>query len=322
MRAVRCIDHQVSVVEVPEPAGEGVVVSIVSAGICGSDLHMVDIMPTAATLGHEFAGLLPDGRLVAVEPLGACRQCADCLDGRPYHCRHGLQMFGSVGDGGMADRCLVPEASLVLMPAGVPPADSSLVEPIAVAVHAVRLAGNLRDARAAIIGGGTIGLCLVAALQGEGITAIDVLARHDHQRAAIQRLGARVGELARSRWDVVFDAVGTAESLAQAIRMTRPGGRVVLVGVYWDGSVPLPAMELCTKEITMIASLMYGHSPADIHGDSSTVRDFDVAAKLLATRPEIGATLITHRFPLDAAAEAFAVARDRASGSIKVVLEP
>jgi len=73
-------------------------VTIASAGVCGSDLHMVDVMPTVATLGHEFAGTLDDGRLVAVEPIGACRRCEDCLAGRPYHCRHGLEMFGVTAD--------------------------------------------------------------------------------------------------------------------------------------------------------------------------------------------------------------------------------
>ena len=88
----------------------------------------------------------------------------------------------------------------------------------------------------------------------------------------------------------------------------------MLVCTYWDGTVPLPAIELCMKEVRLIPSMMYGHD--------ATSRDFDVAARLLATRPEIASTLITHRFPLDAVAEAFAVARDRAAGSIKVVLEP
>jgi len=301
-------------VDVPEPVGDGVRVKVAAAGVCGSDLHMVDLMPLAATLGHEFAGTLPDGRLVAVEPYSPCRACTDCLDGRPYHCQHGLQTFGLDRDGGMADWCLVPESSIVLMPSGLGPTASALVEPIAVAVHAVRLAGDMSGAGAAIIGGGTIGLCALAALQAAGAESIDVIARHDHQREAAERLGGHAGQPTRTTWDVVVDAAGTEASLAQSIRMVRPGGRVVLAGTYWDGVVPLPAIELCMKEVRLIPSMMYGND--------ATSRDFDVAARLLAARPEIAATLITHRFPLDAVAEAFAVARDRASGSIKVVLEP
>lgn len=308
-------------VDVPEPTGEGVRVKIASAGVCGSDLHLVDMMPLAATLGHEFAGTLPDGKLVAVEPYAPCRVCADCVDGRPYHCRHGLQTLGLDRDGGMAEWCLVPESSIVPMPSGLDATAAALVEPVAVAVHAVRLTGDVRDLRAAVIGGGTIGLCALVALQAQGAKTIDIAARHEHQRAAAQRLGGQVldddgsgSSSSAAPWDVVVDAAGTEASLAQAIRMVRPGGRVVLVATYWDGSIPLPAIELCMKEVRLIPSMMYGHDAA--------TRDFDVAAQLLASRPEIAASLITHRFPLDAVAEAFAVARDRASGSIKVLLEP
>ncbi|MDO8389874.1 MAG: alcohol dehydrogenase catalytic domain-containing protein [Actinomycetota bacterium] len=314
MRAVRCADHRVSCIDVPEPRGDGVTIRIAAAGICGSDLHSMEVMPTPATLGHEFAGYLLDGRLVAIEPIAACGTCGPCRDGRPYHCRTGLQMLGGTHDGGMADMCIVPESTIVALPEAVQAKDSSLVEPLAVAVHAVRLAGNLRGLATAVIGGGTIGLCLVPSLQAVGVGAIDVLARHGHQIEAVARLGGRLGEFGRNKWDVVFDAVGTGESLAQAVKMCRPGGRIVLVGMYWDGTVPMPGMELMAKELLVIPSMMYG--------SAGTVRDFDLAAKLLADRSEIGPTLITHRFPLDAAAEAFAAARDRKSGAIKVVLEP
>ena len=301
-------------VEVPEPAGDGVRVKIAAAGVCGSDLHLVELMPLAATLGHEFAGTLADGRLVAVEPYAPCRACADCLDGRPYHCQRGLQTLGLDRDGGMAEWCLVPESSIVLLPTGLDPAASALVEPVAVAVHAVRLAGDVSGMSTAVIGGGTIGLCALAALQAAGAASVDVVVRHNHQREATERLGGRADQSTGATWDVVVDAAGTEASLAQAIRMVRPGGRVVLAGTYWQGTVPLPAIELCMKEVRLIPSMMYGHD--------ATSRDFDVAARLLVTRPEIAATLITHRFPLDAVAEAFAVARDRAAGSIKVILEP
>jgi threonine dehydrogenase-like Zn-dependent dehydrogenase len=314
MRAVRCHDHHVAVVDLPDPTGDGVLVRIASAGICGSDLHMVDLYDMRATLGHEFAGFLPDGRLVAIEPLGACRSCAACLAGRPYHCERGLRMYGGALDGGMADTCRVSPDTIVQIPTGVDPRDASLVEPLAVAVHAVRLAGALAGAGCAVLGGGTIGLCLVPAVQAAGVDHVDLVARHDHQRAAGVRLRAALADPEPARWDVVFDAVGTAESLAQAIDMVRTGGRVVIVGLYWDGDVPMPGLAFCMKEVRLIASMMYG--------SHSGGRDFDDAARLLTVRPEIAPTLITHRFPLDAAADAFACARDRQSGSIKVVLEP
>jgi len=314
VRAVRSHDHRVAVVDLAEPAGEGVVVRIASAGICGSDLHMVDLYDLRVTLGHEFAGFLPDGRLVAVEPLGACRTCEPCRAGRPYHCELGMRMYGGALDGGMADTCVVSPSTIVPIPSGVEARDASLVEPLAVAVHAVRLAGSLAAASTVVLGGGTIGLCLVPALQAVGVARVDLVARHPHQQAAALRLRAELAEAEAGRWDVVFDAVGTEESLAQAIDMVRPGGCVVIVGLFWDGAVRMPGLAFCTKEVRLLASMMYG---SDADG-----RDFDRAARLLADRPELGPTLITHRFPLDAAADAFACARDRRAGAIKVVLEP
>ena len=88
----------------------------------------------------------------------------------------------------------------------------------------------------------------------------------------------------------------------------------MLLASYWDGTVEMPGLEVCMKEISMVPAVMYNRS-----GPS---RDIDVAAAMLASRPELADAIITHRFPLDAAAEAFATAADRAAGAIKVVLEP
>ena len=80
-------------------------------------------------------------------------------------------------------------------------------------------------------------------------------------------------EAERSRWDVVFDAVGTEQSLAQAVDMVKPGGRVVIIGIYWDGRVTMPGFAFCMKEVRLIASMVYG---SDAHG-----RDADHAARIL-----------------------------------------
>jgi threonine dehydrogenase-like Zn-dependent dehydrogenase len=94
--------------------------------------------------------------------------------------------------------------------------------------------------------------------------------------------------------------------------MARPGGRLVLVATYWQG-MALPGIPLCLKELQIVTSSMYARE-----GD---VRDFDRAAALVAQVSGLAEILITHRFPLDEAVLAFATARDRAQGAIKVVLE-
>ena len=311
MRAVRATDRRVDVVEIDPPTGDGIRVRVASAGICGSDLHLVAAFPLRATLGHEFAGWLDDGTPVAVEPLAPCGECAQCTGGDYQRCVLGPAISLGIGrDGGMADEVLVPPSSVVRLPSGLAVGDASLVEPVAVAVHGVRR-GRISPAdRVVVVGAGAIGLCAVAAVRAIG-ARVDLVARHDHQRVVGERLGAdlTVGD----GYDVVVDAVGTSTSLEQSIALARPGARLLMLGTFWGG-VEINGLALCMKEIEMIPSMQYNRS-----GPS---RDVDVAAAILAADPTIAANLITHRFPLDAAGEAFAVAADRASGAIKVVLEP
>ena len=311
MRAVRCPEGTPTVVDVPEPSGEGIVVNVASAGICGSDLHLLNF-GLAATFGHEFAGTLADGTPVAVEPIDPCFVCDACIDGNTQLCVRGPSMAFGVGrDGGMAEKVLAPASAITRLPFGVAAENGCLVEPLAVAVHGVRR-GNIRGSdRVAVIGGGTIGQTALVVAQQTG-AKVDLHARHERQIEAAARLGA--GTLEGNGYDVVIEAAGTASALAEAADRCRPGGTIVLLGSYWDGSVEMPGMAIGMKELTLVPAVMYGRV-----GPS---RDIDVAATILAHRPELPEIIVTHRFPLDAAAEAFRVAADRSAGAIKVVLEP
>jgi 2-desacetyl-2-hydroxyethyl bacteriochlorophyllide A dehydrogenase len=314
MRAVRCVDSAAAVVEVDEPSGPGVKVRVVSSGICGSDHHLVELFNLPVTLGHEFAGVTDDGTAVAVEPIDPCWSCAPCRDGNYHRCVRGPATIIGIGrDGGMADTCVVPESAIVALPVGLAVRDACLVEPLAVAVHGVRRGEIRAEHRVGVVGAGAIGLTAVAASRAVGAT-VDLAARHDHQRLAGERLGAlEMDAAAHDRYDVVIEAAGTKESMAQAVRAAAPGGTVVLLATYWGG-LQVPAFEACNKEVTMVPAFQYNRV--------NDVREVEVAASLLASTPTIAEALITHRFPLDAAAEAFAVARDRSAGAIKVILEP
>jgi 2-desacetyl-2-hydroxyethyl bacteriochlorophyllide A dehydrogenase len=220
-------------------------------------------------------------------------------------------IMGIGQNGGMADECMVPASSIIPVPSGLSSKDACLAEPLAVAVHGVRRAQVAPEERVAVVGGGSIGQTALVAVQATGAT-VALEARHDAQRSAAERLGA--APIGDGDYDVVVEAAGTSSALARAVELCRPGGRVVLLGSYWDGTVDIPAYAVSMKEISLIPSSMYGRI-----GPS---RDFEVAVALLAARPDVPETIITHRFPLDAAAEAFTTAQDRESGAIKVVLEP
>jgi len=298
-----------SMVEVPAPDGEGVRVRVASAGICGSDLHLEE-WNLPVTVGHEFAGWLSDGTPVAIEPMAPCGDCPNCRSGAYNLCRLvPSNLLGVARDGGMADECIVPSSSIVPLADGVSVRDACLVEPLAVAVHGVRR-GRVSDGdRVAIVGGGAIGQVAVAAAQAAGAT-VDLEARHEHQSEVASALGAGA---TTEGYDVVIEAAGTESALVRAVALCRPGGRLVLLGSYWD-PVTMPGLQMSMSEVDVLPSTMYARS--------ASARDIDVAAGILACRPELPVHLITHRFPLDAVREAFATARDRTSGAIKVVLEP
>ena len=175
--------------------------------------------------------------------------------------------------------------------------------------HGVRVAAIAPGERVVVVGGGSIGLLAAAAVAQSG-HAVDVETRHPHQRSAAEVVGAGAPS---GEYDVVIDAAGSESGLARCAELCAPGGRVVLLGVY-HGLVPAPGGITLIKELSWIGAMAYGRHDG--------IREVDEAAALLAARPDVVRAVITHRFPLDDVAEALRVASDRASGAIKVVLEP
>lgn len=311
MRAVYFKDGEVELREVQQTADEGVRVRVRSIGICGSDLHMLEMKsPLNCVVGHEVAGVLDDGTPVAVEPSMPCWECASCRAGDYNLCPVGAGRSLGVGrNGGMADELRVLESCLVYLPSNVDVRDACLVEPLAVAVHGMHRAGLEADQRVAVIGGGAIGLSVVVVARA-GSATVGLSARYDHQIAAGKSLGA--GEI-EGQYDIVVECAGTEKAVNRAIKLCRPKGKILILGTHWNG-LPFPQIPAMMKEVTVISSFMYATNGA--------VRDSDVAAMLLSRHPEIARALITHRFPLAEVKQAFAVARDRKAGAIKVVLEP
>jgi threonine dehydrogenase-like Zn-dependent dehydrogenase len=313
MRVVRSTVDGIVVEEAAprEPGADEVRVHVRAAGICGSDLHAIERAPIPVVPGHEIAGVLDDGTPVAIWPLTPCGRCTRCRAGEPQQCSTAQwDLYGFGRDGGMADEVVVQRTTLVPLPAGLPTGDAALVEPLACALHGARRAGLQPGQRVAVVGGGTMGLTLTAVARWTGCD-VTLEARHEHQRQAGEALGAAIGPVGEH--DVVVDAAGTAEAGARIVELARPGATALLLATYWDG-LHLPPLEFGMKELTLV--------PASAHGRGPLGRDVDGAAALLAARPEIAAALVTHRFPLDAAPEAFRVAADRRAGAIKVMLEP
>lgn len=315
MLAVRFDSKRVVVGDRPRPSGSGVLVRVRGCGICGSDLAILDSgFPVSGTPGHEIAGELADGTPVAIEPIAPCGCCRYCETGDYQVCVHGVSMVYGVGkDGGMAEQILVEPRCIVPLPRRVDATTGFLVEPLAVGVHGVRRAGINGSMRVLVVGGGSIGLAAVAAATATR-AHVALVARHPAQIAAGRLLGAEIVESgAGGDYDVVLECADSSSAIATACEAIRPNGKLVMLASSW-GSLDLPGLVVAAKELEIVVSTMYGRA--------GSVRDVDAAATILGDREEVAQALISHRFPLAKAAEAFETARDRKAGAIKVVLEP
>lgn len=313
MRAIQIHGQLPQLVHLPTPSHkEGWVnIQVASASICGSDLHMMAMgFADGVVLGHEFAGFTEDGRAVAVEPLVSCGTCWACNDGLAGHCEHGAQFLGVMQQGAMAEQVSVPVNSLYELPSGLPVENACLIEPLAIAYHGINRANIEAGDSVLVIGAGAIGLAAVAVLTAQGLN-VDVRARHDAQQQAAESLGAGLKPV--GQYSVIVDCVGTSTSLAEAVRYAKPQARLVLLGTPWDGAQF--DVGLCMKEISLLPSTGY-------RVGARAGRSFDAVAKVLLAKPGISELLITHRFPLEAAKEAFETASDRAAGAIKVAFIP
>lgn len=306
MKAAWVSAGEIALREVPEPEGPGVLVEIASASICGSDLKLLSSR-FRGMFGHEIAGTAQDGRRVAIEPWNGCGACDQCAKGYFMRCRTGF--YKTLIMGGFAQRIRVPEKSLVELPEGLAIADACLVEPMAVAVHAVNKIAPQPGQHIAIVGGGSVGLmCLAVARRYR--CDVTVYARHGYQKEAAERLGASAREL--TEYDVVIETGGSDSAVIDALNLAAPGGSVYMMG---SQSRTVAPFEMYMKELTLVASMAYCCT-------HHTGRETAAAARFLADRPEIARTLITHRLPLEEIAQAFRIAREKIGAPLKVVIEP
>jgi L-idonate 5-dehydrogenase len=302
-----------------------------AGGICGSDLSYYFkgksgdfAVREPFVLGHEVAGEIAAlgegvsdlrvGQRVAVNPGLNCGTCRYCVKGMPNHCLN-MRFMGSASTfphmQGMFRQFIAVDArQCVPVPEGLDFAMASMAEPLAVALHALRLAGSLVGAKVLLVGCGPIGCILLAVARRAGahhLVAVD-LADKALQMAAT--LGADETVLAndqtridkwsqqRGTFDVVLEASGSPAGLDTALRAARAGGTVIQVGNLPAGHSPVPANLVMAKELRYQGSFRFT--------DEYAVAAEELGAHKIDLRP-----LMTHAFPLEEANRAFEVAHDR-----------
>jgi L-iditol 2-dehydrogenase len=298
-----------------------------ACGICGSDLHFWHgrlRRPIGTAPGHELVGTVIDGPAgladvrYAVSPNVSCGACEFCTTGRTNLCGRGGLGIGLGRDGGLAEWVDAPAANLAPIPDGVDAVTASLTEPLAVTLRGVGLAGVGPDSNVLILGAGTIGLC-AGLVARDRAAQVAITARRPQQRAVAERLGITVLEEhdavawgKEHRPDVVIESVGgSADTIADALRVVRRGGRIVVLGTF-DEPRPVNLQRLMMKEVSLVGSFCYGS------GDREP--EFVTAARLTGRWRDDLTALTTHQFPLADVASAFATADDKTTGAIKVTI--
>jgi threonine dehydrogenase-like Zn-dependent dehydrogenase len=253
----------VQVEEVPEPqAGPGeTVVEVARAGICGSDLHGIrepGFRQPPLIMGHEFAGRTSDGRRVVVNPLVVCGSCDHCVADRPELCRH-RSLVGIHRPGGFAERVAVPESAIHELPTTMTWEEAALIEPMANAIHAWKLAGGAAGRRVGVIGCGTIGLVCLEAARGGGAARLAAADVSGERREAANRLGAEVGDALTGEFDVVVDAVGLPSTRTQAMEHLVGGGTAVWLGLA-SADAGIDAQAVVRTEKCILGSFAYSET--------------------------------------------------------------
>ena len=298
----------------PEPAADEVLIRVLLAGICSTDLELVKGYAGGfrGVLGHEFVGEVVDAASVAVGASGGaaewvgrrvvgtinlgCRRCAVCLGEGPEHCPNRTTLGIHNKDGVFADYVTLPVANLLEVPATVADEEAVFTEPLAAALRIREQIAVRPTARTAVVGPGRLGLLVAQVLALAG-TAVVVLGRRAESLALPRQLGLATGLVdaaADNAYDLVVEATGNDAGFAHSLRLVRPRGTLVLKSTF-AGRANIDLTKLVVGEITVVGSRCGPFAPA------LRLLEQGAVGAQIAVRP-----LIEAEYPLSEGLAAFA----------------
>lgn len=332
-------DMRLADIAKPEPGPGEALLRVRAVGVCGSDVHyFVDgrigktVPEFPFIMGHEFAAEIaalgpgvegpPVGTPVAVDPAIPCERCEVCLEGNSNCCPN-VRFPGSPPvQGSLSEFYVHPAHLCVPLPGDMDFADGVMLEPLGVAIHAVTLAKLQPADTVAILGGGPIGLLTLQVARCSGASTVYLTEPIPERRVLARQLGATAvcdpDEGDPVAWlleqtdgrgvDVAIEAAWGAEAVGQAVQMARHAGRVVLVGIPREDVTTFPAGNARRKGLTVLVSRrmkqVYPRAIALVERGLVDVR-----------------TLVTHRFSLEQATEAFDLVASLKDGVCKAMIE-
>lgn len=334
MKAVRYAGkEEIRYEDVPQPAinaGEALI-KIAFAGICGSDMFIYSGMHPRAKapliMGHEFSGAIAElppgyrgdfavGDKVTINPLLSCHACTPCKTGHSHVCKT-LGLTGIDTDGGFAEFAKVPLNQLVKLPSGINMEHGAIVEPVAVAVHAIRSSALQIGDTVLVIGGGPIGMLVALVARHAGAANILVVEPNEFRRGVLSGLGFKTLPAADHETimqftngdgaDIVYEVAGVQPAIDAAVKYCKIRGQVVIVSSF-KKPVYTDLLRVNFAELNMIGIRVY------------TQKDFAAAVELVEKYPEFS-KVITHKFPLQDAQKGIELMKQGAD-NLKVLLYP
>ena len=320
----------------PESKNGSVIIKVHSCGICGSDIHYWDTgEPRDLVLGHEFCGEVVNpgsrsdlkvGDRVTGLPISPCGMCKACKSGNPQYCREtwneavGLSM---TNPGGFAEYTSCRADMVKAIPTSMSYDEGTLVEPSAVALHAVGLAQIKIGAKVLVVGGGIIGLmaCEFAKLAGAGYIAMLETNEARAQRAVDEGVAnvcfdakkkdviKELGEVTGGGFDVVIECCGNSAAVSEALMAVAPGGKIVLVGVAM-GPIIIPTVMAVMGEVSMIGAIAY------------TEEEFETCIDLIARKVVRPEKYIDDVVPLDKVQASFERLTNGQDRAVKIIVHP
>jgi len=332
-------DMRIDEVPAPEPGRGQVLLQVLSVGVCGSGVHYYldggigdDKVTEPYVIGHEFSARVaalgagvdgpPVGTRVAVEPAISCGHCEFCLAGHPNICENILFCSTPPTPGALQEYMVHPADLVFPLPDSIDNDEGAVLEPLGIALHTVGLAKLHPGDTVAILGCGPVGLLTLQVARISGARAAYVTDLVPERLEMARRFGATatlkadegdpvawVKELTGGRGvDVAFETAWADETVGQVAEMARNGGKLIMAGIPREDVAIFPAHTVRRKGLTIKYVRRMKHTyPRAI----PMVRDglIDVAS------------LVTHRFPLDHAADAYELAASYRDGVIKAIIE-
>lgn len=328
----------------PSPQADEVLIRVKASGVCGSDIpriyrtgaHRHPLIP-----GHEFSGVVEsaggadgvawEGKRVGVFPLIPCRQCGPCQR-EAYEMCQSYGYLGSRQDGGFAEYVATPVRNLIALPDKVSFEEAAMLEPMAVAVHAMRRVAVNAEDTVAVCGLGTIGRLLTMVLYASGVKRLLLIGNKESQRqfaenyreaafcdTRTEKPSAWLAKKSNGKGiDVFFECVGKNETVELGVECATPSGRVVFVGnpasdmtlkkdVYW---------QILRRQLSVT-----GTWNSSFTGDETD--DWHEVLRLLESHAIAPADIISHRLTLADLERGFRIMRDKTEdfGKIMAVME-